>query len=335
MATTMTTDSDKVTAEPPAGRPVGAATPPADRCVHVVVVTYNRKTLLERCLDALLSQTRAPDAILVVDNASTDGTRELLAAHAQAERSTIRVLTLPENRGGAGGFEAGLREAVARGAEYTWVMDDDALPERDALEKLLHHAADDGNLYGSVPTAGDRLAWRLTRTDVRKEPARTLHDIRTAPDLASVQFLPFLGLLVSSALIKRIGLPEGDFFLAADDVEFCMRARRAGGKVIAVKDSRLQHPAADAYFLRLPFKRLWCLRLPPWKRYYDVRNRLFIARRHYGLGLYYKTIPGSVLRLIGTLLYEKGRYRQLRAFYAGMADGLRGRGGRRHQEWQL
>ena len=93
--------------------------------IWAVVVTWNRRLLLEQCLQALMSQTRACDRVLVVDNASDDGTAERLAAWGDR----ITVLRLDRNTGGAGGFNAGVRAAVQGGADRIWLMDDDVLPE--------------------------------------------------------------------------------------------------------------------------------------------------------------------------------------------------------------
>ena len=89
--------------------------------VCAVVVTYNRKELLRQCLHSVLQQTRPLDCILVVDNASTDGTLDLL----NAEFSNVEQLKLPTNTGGAGGFKAGMQWAYCKGYEWVWVMDDD------------------------------------------------------------------------------------------------------------------------------------------------------------------------------------------------------------------
>ena len=77
------------------------------------------------------------------------------------------------------------------------------------------------------------------------------------------------------ALVARIGLPDASFFLAADDLEYCLRAANAGARRILVAASRISHPLAQVYSLRLLGKTFYCLSLPPWKRYYDTRNRIF------------------------------------------------------------
>lgn len=307
-----------------------------DITIFAVVVTYNRKTLLEKNITALSHQTRVLDSIIIVDNASTDGTMDMLKNKKYMSPTNVEVLSLTENIGGSGGFAKGIKYAFENGADFVWIMDDDALPEIDALKNLLKHASNNMNLYGSVSIADQQnLSWRLTRVSVSSKKRKYLQTVEEVPEVGDVEFLPFLGLLISKKLVERIGLPDENFFLAADDVDYCFRARKMGANVIVVGSSRLHHPAAELYPLWLPWRLLWCLKMPPWKRYYDVRNRLFVARNHYGLALYYRTIPGSILRLIGTILYEKQRLTQIKAFWAGMVDGMLCRKGRRHELWGL
>ena len=101
--------------------------------VCAVVVTYNRKVLLRECLLSLEGQTRRPDAVLVVDNCSTDGTEAMLAE----EFRHLWNLRLEVNSGGAGGFHEGMKWAYQRGFEWIWVMDDDVEAMPDALATLL------------------------------------------------------------------------------------------------------------------------------------------------------------------------------------------------------
>ncbi|MEQ8660611.1 MAG: hypothetical protein RLW62_07325, partial [Gammaproteobacteria bacterium] len=107
-------------------------------------------------------------------------------------------------------------------------------------------------------------------------------------------------------------------------------------RIWLVTRSRIAHPASERYGLRLTAgRRFESLRLPPWKRYYDVRNRMFIARAYYGAATWYKTVPGQFLRLFLTLLHEPRRGAQVKAFAAGMFDGLAGHKGRRHERWGI
>ena len=297
----------------------------------VVVVTYNRRRLLLECLTALAAQTQRLERIHIVDNASTDGTWEALRDAGWLARAEVDYHCLPDNRGGAGGFAAGLERALAQGAAWVWMMDDDAMAAPDALASLLAAADSADNLYGSVAVAGERLAWAMTLT----ASGQRIERLADLPAHSAVAFLPFLGLLVHRDLVARIGLPEARYFLAADDLEYCVRAANAGARLMLVAASRIAHPPALVYRFKLPGKTLHCLSLPPWKRYYDTRNRIFVARRHFGRRLYTETLPSIALRLIATLMHESPRGAQLRATVAGVIDGLRGRGGRRHERWGL
>src|SRR4051795_2206849 len=116
--------------------PAGSA-PPDPRVretVAVVVVTYNRADLLGRMLDGLAAQTREPDAVIIIDNASTDHTRAVLDAHRGLKLQRIH---LDENTGGAGGFRAGVEGAYDQGFDRVWLMDDDVVPAPDCLALLM------------------------------------------------------------------------------------------------------------------------------------------------------------------------------------------------------
>lgn len=298
-----------------------------------LVVTYNRKQLLQRCLEALWHQTRRPDRIIVVDNASSDGTPDMLRSAGWLTRPGFEILVQPCNVGGAGGFAAGMAHAVQSGGDWLWLMDDDAVPHPQALQKLNDIALDGNNVYGSVALSGERLSWPML--GINGTCGDTIYTKADLPDVACVQFIPFLGLLVSRDLIRRIGVPDPGFFIAADDVDYCFRARSAGANIILVGQSWIEHPASERYCLPLPWRPFYSLKLVPWKRYYDVRNRILVAKNHYGLATYYKTVPGSFLRLLATLIYERDRIRQIWAFIAGLIDGLLGKKGRRHEAWGL
>ena len=111
--------------------------------ISTVIVTFNRKELLIKCINAVLGQSYLPKTIYIIDNASTDGTEEFLKEkglhHGQVNGVTIRYERLPKNSGGAGGFHAGMKLAHEDGCDAVWMMDDDGLPDKDCLKNLLPH----------------------------------------------------------------------------------------------------------------------------------------------------------------------------------------------------
>ncbi len=109
--------------------------------ICTVVVTFNRYELLKECLDALLSQTLKTH-ILVVDNASTDGTDIKIVEDSYLKNENIIYKRLTQNSGGAGGFHIGVKYALDNQYDYVWLMDDDAEPELDALEILVNNLDD-------------------------------------------------------------------------------------------------------------------------------------------------------------------------------------------------
>lgn len=210
--------------------------------VCAVVVTYNRKELLRECLEALRGQTRKLDHILVVDNASTDGTEEVL----KAEFPEVELLRLPENQGSAGGFHEGMKRAYGEGFDWLWLMDDDGKPLPDTLEQLLGCPEGDILMRGCVVLAKDEpgtLAfeypgkgpeWITSFAELRTLYSRELV-IRGFANL-------FNGVLVSKELVDRIGLPEKRFFIWGDEAEYFWRAKRKGVKVATVLSALFLHP---------------------------------------------------------------------------------------------
>lgn len=303
-----------------------------NRSVHAVVVTYNRRGLLERCLQALATQSKRPDKIWVIDNASTDDTGAFMPQFAEQHFGLIEYRRLPVNVGGAGGFAEGLKVACEHGCDWAWLMDDDAIPFPDALDELMRVAEEHTHIYGSLAVRGEDTSWPTTLLSPDSRVANLRSEV---PAKAQVMSLPFLGFLIHRDLVARIGLPDAGYFIAADDVEYCLRAERAGANIFIAGKSLIDHPKSDRYLAHIPGRDLVCLRLPPWKRYYDTRNRLLIARKYYGARLFTQTIPGSFMRLFACLGHEQNRGRQTWAFFAGFIDGLRGRKGNRHRSWGI
>ena len=298
--------------------------------VAVIVVTHNRRQELLRCIQAILNQTMNCD-IIIVDNASIDGTKEALHEMGIINHPCVHYLYRSENTGGAGGFYQGLKWAINGRWQWFWLMDDDALPERDALEKLLIQASNWKNIYGSTAVGADngkiKLCFPARRSNQSGNEFIEYHE--SLANLEDVAWIPFLGFLIHRKLIENIGLPDKDFFILDDDVEYSVRAKKKGAKLKMVKSSIIYHPFQPSIPVKILNWKIYYRSMPAWKVYYDVRNKILIARRHYPILLWTKTMPGIIFRAIFALLHEKKKRQQIHAYSIAIIDGLFGRKGKR------
>ena len=189
--------------------------------VAAVVVTYNRLPLLQKCIESLHAQTASCD-ILVVNNASTDGTGPWLAA--QEAAGVLMARDTGENLGGAGGFHKGMRWAVEAGYDYLWVMDDDCLPEPTALEKLLEADSLLDGSYGwlsSVALWTDGSVCKMNRQKLKKSfrSDKTLNQY----GIVQAKQATFVSLFLRAETVKKFGLPIKEFFIWGDDIEYTRR----------------------------------------------------------------------------------------------------------------
>ena len=198
-----------------------------------VVVTYNRIEMLKKCIEALQKQTVACD-ILVINNDSSDGTDRYLS-----EETDVIHIRLEENTGGAGGFYEGMRQAVLRGYDYVWVMDDDCFPESTALEYLLKTHE---QLQGEEGWLSSRCLWidgQLCPMNIQRiSPYKDVKDFRDA--VITAQMASFVSLFIPSDVIRKSGLPIKEFFIWTDDWEFTRRISRVYPCYV-VRDSIVIH----------------------------------------------------------------------------------------------
>ena len=255
--------------------------------IAAVVVTWNRATLVERILRAIDHGQARPDVVIVVDNASTDDTPAVLDRLAGELDTPLRVVRLPTNTGGAGGFRAGLAAALETDAELFWLMDDDGQPPPDCLAALLQHT-DDHDFIGPAVVAEDEPS-RLCFPIRIPGSSRVVHDLAaveraSAGGLLEGIVIPFNGVLLSRELVSRIGLPRAEFFIWGDDVEYLWRARRAGARVATVVRSLFLHPATDELGTPMMFGRTTYNHTPSdLKHYCMVRNNVTNLREYVGI----------------------------------------------------
>jgi rhamnopyranosyl-N-acetylglucosaminyl-diphospho-decaprenol beta-1,3/1,4-galactofuranosyltransferase len=257
------------------------------------VVTFNRLELLQRLLERL-DEVPELDEVLVVDNASSDGTSAWLASLDGADAddghrtTTVLARTLERNAGGAGGFHEGLAWAMERGADLAWLMDDDGLPDLDCLAGLLAaEGADHLDFWGPLvvdEAHPERLVFPI-RLPGGTRVVHELADVRRAATDGRIDgiVIPFNGVLVTRELVERIGLPRSEYFIWGDDHEYRLRAERAGARIATIVDAAVRHPSVGSLGSPMLAGRTTYNHTPSdLKHYCMARNNLLNLREYKG-----------------------------------------------------
>lgn len=268
--------------------------------VAIVVVTYNRADMLRGLLDGLTKLDQPADAVIVVNNASTDHTAQVLA---EAITPNLQVIDSPENLGGAGGFHLGTKAAVEQGWDRLYLIDDDVVPAHDCLEVLL--AQDEDCLFSvREDKNGKLIELAALKFDLRNPLAikpktasvMDTYPTRDAlPERVAVENVAFEGFMIRRTVLEEIGLPDPTYFIFYDDVDLAIRARRAGRTIWAVRDAVLVR--------QLDFSQQHDL--AGWKGFYMYRN-LFVVHFRYGENVLVRLKPWLITAAVVLLSPLRG-----------------------------
>jgi GT2 family glycosyltransferase len=240
--------------------------------IIALVVTYNRKELLKENIEALLKQSYSEFDILVVDNASTDGTKELIETY----KDRVIYENTGANLGGAGGFHFGLKKAVELGYQYCWLMDDDTIPKENSLEILKEKAdklKDEFSYLCSYVEWTDGKPCKMNQVIPNKlwyEEADKLNSER----LLKLKSCTFVSVFINLEVTKKVGLPVKQMFIYGDDHEYTTRLSKEKPGYFVI-DSVVVHKMGTnkGYQIEdIPKERIS-------RYYYDSRNRLYRAKK--------------------------------------------------------
>lgn len=304
--------------------------------IIAVVVTYNRIALLKECVHALLHQKECTDAqldILLVDNASDDDTKEWIEEQithtASHDKTSIYALHLSENTGGAGGFYHGMKWAYEHGADAIWIMDDDTIPEEDALQKLwdgmvcirkqVAPKSEIGFVSSTVlwtdgsPCEMNRQHYVGEAFSISGKDAE--EDILT---LQPVDSATFVSLLFSREAVEKMGLPIKEYFIWGDDKEYTLRLS-ASYPCYHVKNSVVIHKMASNAGSNIVIDAI--TRVP--RYFYAFRNDLCTAKRRgtKEVIIYFAAFFLNMLRVL--LKSKDGKKLRLQTMWKGMRAGVK------------
>ncbi|NOQ64646.1 MAG: glycosyltransferase [Methyloprofundus sp.] len=289
--------------------------------ILIIIVTWNKKEYVIDLLNSLsgINFPREQFDILVIDNASTDGTIEAL----EAQFSDIQIIKNPENIGGTGGFNTGLAWAFEQPEgqyDYLWLLDNDVVVHQNALSELVHTLEENADIaiVGSTMMQLD-FPWRINEMgafvnqqngallfhrhfeEVPSWKGKSIQELLTGnadlsqllmhcQDKMDVDYVAAASLLIRAPVAKKAGLWM-DFFIHFDDVEWCLRIGKAGHRIAVSGKSLIWHLSAMA-------------KIPSWILYYDNRNILYLLEK-------YSNTPEAAIKMSSQWTLKKALYYQV------------------------
>lgn len=288
-----------------------------------VIVTFNRKKLLMENLDILFKQNDKLDRIIIIDNHSTDGTKNAILERYSSMIKYIDYVYMEENTGGAGGFYEGVLRAYDSGADFVYLMDDDGKPyDENTISKIKKAAK---KLYKQnkllfinslVTTNGKDLSFGFWPS-ISKDKQIDIINSKAIENIFVGKANPFNGTLISKELIKKIGYPRKEFFLSRDETDYQRRSENVGALIATVVDSVYCHPAS-----KLKYKKIFNIYVQIYpdllKEYYYLRNAFYT----------YKEIGKNkikwlcIMRALTIILYEDQKIKRLMQIKEALNDSL-------------
>lgn len=239
----------------------------------VVIVTYNREQLLRECVYSIQSQTIPAECIIIVNNASTDGTSVYLE-QLSSESNVYEIIDSRENIGGAGGFARGIEAASRKNIDCILIIDDDAMLESRYMEYLLHARQlhpEYGALAGTVKVNGAIDTFHRKTLSKRGMLLKNCPQEEYLKEYFECDIASFCGMLVDVDIIKKIGFPHAEYFIWHDDTEYSLRIIKHS-RFLVVPQAVLNHktkPRQEVYPRRYDRR-----------DYYAVRNRILMVKEH-------------------------------------------------------
>lgn len=303
-----------------------------DKNVVAVIVTWNKRDYVLRCIDSILASSYPLKKIIVIDNASTDGTSQVIKERF-GESDLLYLVVNETNTGGSGGFYKGIEVALEYHPDYLWLLDNDIVVAQNTLQELVWVAEKEAKVgivgskvyFSELPnlvwSLGVKVSYWLATKRVIGDK---ILDYGQFEEILEVDYVPMCSMLLNREVIDKIGSVDPSYFVYSDDADFCSRAKQAEFRVLSASGSIAWHDVT-----------LNSGSLSPFAAYYYTRNNI-----HFFLKFsptWYKPVTTVLLflfltrRLLATVKYWPGldRFVQIeKATLAGFSDAWRGKRGK-------
>ncbi len=283
--------------------------------VAAVVVTYNRKELLKECIEALKASTCSAD-VIIVDNNSTDGTKEYIA---DLIGKDVIYKRLKKNIGGAGGFSAGIKYAVRQGYEYIWIMDDDTIVKENSLEQLMNVTESVHDNFGFLSSSVKWIDGSDCKMNIQtyKSNLTDIEKVYAHRGISPVKAATFVSLLFKADAIKEVGLPLKEYFIWGDDKEYTLRMSNEFA-CYNVVDSQVVHKMNNNEGSNITKDDIGRI-----DRYFYAYRNDFATARELGAKEICIYFAGFGLNAVRVLLYASdNRKARLNVMFRGLISGL-------------
>lgn len=215
--------------------------------VAIIICNYNKREYVLQCIKSVMDLAFQKYDLYVVDNASTDGSAEVIE---EVYGEKVNLIRNKENLGGSGGFNTGMRAALEKGYKYIYLLDNDVILEEQALTELYNYMED----HDDVGVAGSLLYSMDNPTEIQEMGAEIDWDNfyikpkfkgnlenETIPLAIECDYVPACSMLVRSEAIKKAGLMGEGNFIYWDDIEWGYRIKQHGYRVVAYAKSKVWH----------------------------------------------------------------------------------------------
>lgn len=268
--------------------------------IAVVIVTFNRLKYLKKVISAIKGQTLEINYLIVINNGSTDGTKEWLD-------SLLGLKAIHQNNvGGSGGFYRGIEEAMKFDCDWIWCMDDDVYPRPDCLANLLKQDNSNVGILCPRRIQNEKVFISEFKRLNLGNPFKALHlqKLNTEDTISDspvkIMGMVFEGPLIKREVVEKIGLPNKDLFILYDDTDYSYRTVIAGFDVLYVPCAIMDKEYFNQNLTREQF-----IRKNRWKEWYHIRNTAFFCH-HYGKNFFFRSFGaiGLPIKMFFAILYN-------------------------------